>query len=85
MGKQLYSDSRQDFRELLKLVRTEAGLSQGELSQMVGRPQSFVSDYERAHRRLDFVTVAELVEACGVDLVDFAHRYQTLRRTRHKG
>lgn len=76
MAKRLYSPSRETLRSLLKDLRTTAGLTQTELSDKLGRPQSFVSDYERGHRRLDWVGVQEAVEACGGDLVDFARRYK---------
>lgn len=75
MGKQLYSDDREKFRQMLKSVRVNAGLSQTELATKLGRPQSYVSDYERGHRRLDWVAVAEVLDACEYDLVRFAKAY----------
>lgn len=75
MGKGLYSDKRERFRELLRQVRIEAGLTQTELSEKLKRPQSYVSDYERGQRRLDFVAVDEVISVCGVTIVEFAKRY----------
>lgn len=81
MGKELYSDARQLLREMLREARTSAKLSQVELSRLLKRPQSYVSDYERAHRRLDWVAVVEVLTACEQDLVEFAARYQTAARS----
>lgn len=75
MGRQLYSAKREMLRDLLREVRAASGLSQLELSKKLGRPQSYVSDYERGHRRLDWVTVDEVVTACGRDLAKFARDY----------
>lgn len=43
------------------------GVTQSELSEKLGKHQSFVSKYENGERRLD---VAEVVEICGVLGVD---------------
>lgn len=75
MAKQLYSNAREVVRTLLRQARTEAGLSQVELAARLGRPQSYVSDYERSHRRLDWVGVAEALDACGYDLLRFTQDY----------
>jgi len=76
MGKRLYSDKREAFRSLIKGVRVSAGLTQAELSERLGRPQSYVSDYERGHRRLDWVAVDEVLNACGKTIDEFAREYQ---------
>ncbi|MDR3415609.1 MAG: helix-turn-helix transcriptional regulator [Nevskia sp.] len=81
MGKQLYSAKRELFRDLLKQVRVDAGLTQMQLAQRLGRHQSYVSDYERRHRRLDWVAVDEALAACGGDLVRFAKNYAAAARS----
>lgn len=75
MAKGLYSDKREKFRKLLKQIRRDAGLTQVELAQKLNRPQSYVSEYERGHRRLDWVSVDEVMEACEESLAKFAVRY----------
>jgi transcriptional regulator with XRE-family HTH domain len=75
MGKKLYSANREIFRELLRSVRLEAELTQVALCSKLKRPQSYVSDYERGHRRLDWVAVDEVLAACNISLVAFARRY----------
>jgi len=75
MGRQLYSAKRELLRDLLREVRAASGLTQLDLSKKLARPQSYVSDYERGHRRLDWVSVDEVVMACGHDLTKFARDY----------
>jgi len=47
--------------ELLIERRNAAGLSQSQVADRLGRPQSFVSKFERGERRLD---VIEFLEVC---------------------
>lgn len=68
--------NRQVLRELLKELRRErAGLTQVELSQALGRPQSYVSKYETGERRLDYVEVVEICRAIGVDMSELNETY----------
>ncbi len=46
----------------LKAARREAGLTQGQVAQALGRPQSFVSKIESGERRVDFVELQELCQ-----------------------
>ena len=52
------------------------GISQAQLALLLGRPQSFISKYERGERRLDFVEVLEITEALGVDARDLVGEVQ---------
>lgn len=47
--------------ELLVERRNAAGLTQSQVADRLGRPQSFVSKFERGERRLD---VIEFLEVC---------------------
>lgn len=76
MGKEIYSDRRELVRELLKRARLDAGLSQVDVGNRLKRHQSFVSDYERGPRKLDWVDVADILEACGADIVQFAKAFK---------
>jgi transcriptional regulator with XRE-family HTH domain len=65
---------------LLRLVRTEAGLTQTDIAQRLKQPQSFVSKYESGERRLDILELREVCQAIGVPLPEFIKRLdQTLR------
>lgn len=55
------------FRALLVEIRQDAGVTQTVLARKLGRPQSFVSKYERGERRLDVVEFLEVTRALRVD------------------
>jgi len=81
MGKRLYTTKREKLRALLKQVRLDASLTQSQLGLKLGRHQSYVSDYERGHRRLDWVAVEEALNACECDVVTFAKTYTAATRS----
>ena len=49
----------------LATVRKDTGVSQDELARRLGKPQSFVSSYERGQRRVDFLEFTRVVQALG--------------------
>lgn len=56
------------YRALLKRLRQarlEAGLTQSQVAQEVGRPQSFVSKSESGERRLDPIELLEFARVYG--------------------
>ncbi len=55
---------------LLIEAREAAGLNQTALGKAVGRSQSFVSNYERAQRRLDLPDLILVCRAMGVEPVE---------------
>jgi transcriptional regulator with XRE-family HTH domain len=66
MGKSIHSPEHQKLRELLIAARKKAGLTQAEVAERLGRPQSFVAKYEGGERRLDvveFIAVAKALKA----------------------
>lgn len=63
----IYSDSYQLLLELLVTERKTSGLTQAQLADRLGRPQSFVSKYERGERRLDVVELLQVCRAIGAD------------------
>jgi transcriptional regulator with XRE-family HTH domain len=73
-----YEDERDRLeRKLCRLLieaREAAGLNQTQLGKAVGRSQSFVSNYERAQRRLDLPDLILVCRAMGAEPVE------TLRR-----
>ncbi len=42
----------------------------------MGKPQSFVSKYERGERRLDFTELMELAKILSIDIPSFVKKYQ---------
>ncbi|WP_342077545.1 helix-turn-helix transcriptional regulator [Yoonia sp. SS1-5] len=54
---------------LVRLVeaRTNAGLSQAQLAQRIGKPASFMGKYELGERRLDVVELLVVLRAIGAN------------------
>ena len=77
MANKPWDEDREKLRELLKELRkNEAGLTQVELSQALGRPQSYVSKYETGERKLDYVEITEICEALGISMERFNNLYE---------
>jgi len=64
-------DEEAKLREQFIQARKSAGLTQAGLALRLGRPQSFVSKYERGERRLDVIEFCEVCRALGIDPVEF--------------
>ena len=76
MAKSLHRAQYDLFRKMLVDARTVAGLTQVEVATGLGRPQSFVSKYERGDRRLDFTEFVEIAGVLGIDISEFLGTYQ---------
>jgi transcriptional regulator with XRE-family HTH domain len=50
------------FLERLRQARNDGGLTQKEVAELLGKPQSFISKVETGERRLDFVELQELAK-----------------------
>ncbi len=55
------------FRALLVSERERNGLTQVDVAARLGRPQSYVSKYERGERRLDIIEFIDVANALGAD------------------
>jgi transcriptional regulator with XRE-family HTH domain len=67
MGLPAPEERYRKLRLLLTEAREEAGLTQVELGERLGRPQTFVSKIERGVRRVDVIEFVEIAKAIGVD------------------
>jgi len=67
-----YSPRSERFRELLRQARVDAGLTQVELAEKLGKPQSYVSKAELGERKLDFLETLDFCAACGKDVAKLA-------------
>jgi ribosome-binding protein aMBF1 (putative translation factor) len=65
--KSIHTERYSTLLRALIACRKEKGLSQTELAQRVGRPQSYISKVENAERRLDVIEFLEICEAIGVE------------------
>jgi transcriptional regulator with XRE-family HTH domain len=52
---------------VLAVARERAGLTQQQLAKRLGKPQSFVSNYERGQRRIDVLELLVIVEILGAN------------------
>jgi len=58
--------------ELIYRLRTNSGLTQKELSQLLKVPQSYISKIETGERRIDLIELREICNALGSNLVEFS-------------
>ena len=83
MTNKSWDEDRERLRQLLKELRmNEAGITQVELSRILGRPQSYVSKYETGERRLDYVEINDICKALGISIEKFNRLYE--KRTQKK-
>ena len=76
MKKRIYFDQRGRLVGLLREMRVEAGLTQMELAERIGRDQTFVSKYESGQRRLDVLELREICQAIGISLEEFVKKLE---------
>jgi transcriptional regulator with XRE-family HTH domain len=65
------SDYRRKYRQFiarLREAREDAGLTQVQAAQEMGRPQSFISKCESGERRVDAVELQEFARMYGKDM-----------------
>jgi transcriptional regulator with XRE-family HTH domain len=65
--KSAFGRKHAQFRKILVQARRDAGLTQVALAKKLGRPQSFVSKFERGERRLDVAEFLDVARALGID------------------
>lgn len=59
----------------LRLLREDAGLTQRELGQRLGKPQSFIYNCETANRRVDVSEFIAWAKACDVNPLTAFRRF----------
>jgi transcriptional regulator with XRE-family HTH domain len=67
MQKTIYTQQHKRLCELLIEARKKADLTQAEVAERLGRPQSFVAKYEGGERRLDVVEFLAVAQVIGVE------------------
>ncbi|ELW2862246.1 helix-turn-helix transcriptional regulator [Salmonella enterica] len=63
----IYSDEYQLVIKLLRSVRIERGITQTQLAESLGKPQSFVAKVENGERRLDVIEFATIARLLSID------------------
>ena len=72
MSSSLSNPKYEKFRKLLIKYRLKQGVTQTELAERLGRPQSFVSKYENGERRLYLIEFLDIASTLGIDTLDFS-------------
>jgi transcriptional regulator with XRE-family HTH domain len=65
------------FRSLLVEKRKKSGLSQQEVADKLGRPQTYVSKCERGTRRMDVVEFLRMADVIGFDPAAFIKKLKS--------
>jgi transcriptional regulator with XRE-family HTH domain len=68
----LYSERHAVLIEYLRELRVLRHLTQAQVADTVGRPQTYLSDIEKGKRGLDLVQILDLCEAYGLPFPEFA-------------
>lgn len=72
MKKTIHSKQAEQLCAVLSQARRKAGLTQQQLADALGKPQSFVAKYELGERRIDvveFLTICRALQADPVKLL----------------
>ena len=77
MPSPLHGYRYQLFRKLLIEARENVGMTQVQVAELLRKPQSFVSKYERGERRLDFTEFIEIAGTLKIDANAFIEEYQS--------
>ena len=73
MQKSTHTRQYRVFLDGLIQARKDAGLTQQQVADKLGRPQSFIAKYENGERRLDvveFLEIANLLDADPHGMID---------------
>lgn len=63
----VYSEEYQCVINALKKARKERGITQTQLAEALGKPQSFIAKVENGERRLDVVEFVHLAQLIGLE------------------
>jgi len=55
------------LQSLLKAARKAQGLTQAQVAERLGRPQSYVAKYENGERRLDVIEFLDVADVIGLN------------------
>ena len=71
LAKSIWDEEYRKLIDALKTARKTAGLTQQDVADRLGRPQSFVAKVEGCERRLDVVEFLHLCRAIGAEPASF--------------
>ncbi|MDR3280216.1 MAG: helix-turn-helix domain-containing protein [Synergistaceae bacterium] len=64
-----------NYHLILRQHRLQVGLTQAQLAESIGEPQSYVSKYESAEQRLDLQELEKICNILNVPLLDLVREY----------
>ena len=67
MPKSMFTDAYASLLRELSAARRRAGLTQVQLAERLGKPQSFVAKFEQGSRRVDVIEFYAIMRALGAD------------------
>ena len=76
MAKSIYRKEYIILIEVVRDARIAAGLTQTQISEKLGRSQSFIIDVELGKRRLDIVELRDIADLCGTSLAKLVARFE---------
>ncbi len=65
------------FQQALRELRDSQGLQQAQLAEQLGKPQSYVSKYENGERKLSYLELLDILDACENSVSEFHALYLT--------
>jgi transcriptional regulator with XRE-family HTH domain len=71
LGQTDYLRRYSGFLDKLRQARLEIGLTQDQVANLLGKPQSFVSKCETGERRIDLIELADFAQIYGKPLEYF--------------
>lgn len=81
MQKSLRTPRQKLLQSLLVEARKTAGLTQAELAEALGKPQSFVAKYENGERRIDVIELVDIAAALNFSIADLLSKIEPKRKT----
>jgi transcriptional regulator with XRE-family HTH domain len=76
MQKSIFSREQIALQRLLRRLREDADLLQSDVAGRLGRPQPFVSRYEKGEKLLDLVELRQVCHAIGTTLPELVRLYE---------
>ncbi|MCZ4273372.1 helix-turn-helix domain-containing protein [Maritalea porphyrae] len=67
MPRSIHSDQYKRLTTMLLATRKSAGMTQQDVADRLGKPQSYVAKIEGNERRIDLVEFVALAEALGIE------------------
>ena len=80
MDKSIHSPQYQDFLRRLRLAREAAGLSQTQVAERLGEPQSWVSRIETGETRMHVIELLAYFDAIGASAAEFVRELEQFGR-----